>query len=393
MVYRKKAALAGVVAVLSAALLLASCGASSSVPASSAAASSEPAAVSSEAASSEPATEETGLTYTQNVMVVAEKYKEEAAFVDFLSKAEPTFLIPGLNQYTTPQGMDLCDETGILYISAYHMTDGKPSVIMAVDTASGEIVAEYNLYKAGGVAFDGHVGGIAVSEDTLYFSGQKNSNGDYTIVAIPLSELAAEGSHDITIEKTITVPVSPSFLNYSSGYLWVGNFYHPSVDSYQLSDGMLYTTTNADGEECGCYIMGYDLSSGGEARMTVTDGDTYVQPDVVLVAPNKIQGAVIANDTVTLSQSYGRKNNSHIYHYELSLAETLDTMVTVQGRDVPAYVLDSKRLLNDVEALPMTEALADAPDGSVYVLFESGSMHYVNGTFRTDRVWKINFEQ
>ena len=116
------------------------------------------------------------------------------------------------------------------------------------------------------------------------------------------------------------------------------------------------------------------------------------QPDVVLVGPNKIQGVVVGeDDTVTLSQSYGRKNNASLLHYSLALGETLDTMLTVQGRDVPGYILDSKRLKESVTAMPMTEALADAKDGGIYVLFESGAIHYANGTFRTDHVWKIKF--
>ena len=234
---------------------------------------------------------------------------------------------------------------------------------------------------------DGHVGGVAVSEDTLYVSGQKQ-NGLYTICAIPLKDLPAEGSHEVKLEQTIPVPVSPSFLSCSHGYLWVGNFYHPGAD-YPLSDGMKYTTASADGEDYGCYIMGYDLSKGS---LSVADGDDYAQPDVVLVGPNKIQGVVVGeDDTVTLSQSYGRKNNASLLRYSLALGETLDTMLTVQGRDVPGYILDSKRLKESVTAMPMTEALADAKDGGIYVLFESGAIHYANGTFRTDHVWKIKF--
>ena len=124
-----------------------------------------------------------------------------------------------------------------------------------------------------------------------------------------------------------------------------------------------------------------------------TDMEHYdEQPDVVLVGPNKIQGVVVGeDDTVTLSQSYGRKNNASLLHYSLALGETLDTMLTVQGRDVPGYILDSKRLKESVTAMPMTEALADAKDGGIYVLFESGAIHYANGTFRTDHVWKIKF--
>ena len=66
-------------------------------------------------------------------------------------------------------------------------------------------------------------------------------------------------------------------------------------------------------------------------------------------------------------------------------------MLTVNGRDVKAYVLDSRRQTEAVTAMPMTEALADTPDGGIYVLFESGATKYANGNHRTDRVWKIKF--
>ena len=235
-------------ALLAGALLLTACGgapasSASSVPASS---------VASSEAAEQP--EEPAMKYTQTPTVPTETYKEEADLADFLSKAEPGLVIPGLAENLIPQGMDQCDETGILYISGYYTTDGKSSAILAVDTATGELTAEYILLNAGGTPFDGHVGGVAVSEDTLYVSGQKQ-NGLYTICAIPLKDLPAEGSHEVKLEQTIPVPVSPSFLSCSHGYLWVGNFYHPGAD-YPLSDGMKYTTASADGEDYGCYIMG-----------------------------------------------------------------------------------------------------------------------------------------
>lgn len=367
-------------ALLAGALFLTACDA----PASSAPVSVAESAASSAAAEKEP--EET-MKYSQTPTVPTETYQNEKDFAAFLNKAEPVFLIPGLAENLIPQGMDQCDETGILYISGYYTTDGKSSAIVAVDTATGTLSAEYILQNADGSAFDGHVGGVAVTEDTLYVSGQKQ-DGLYTICAIPLQDLPTEGSHEVKIEQMIPVPVSPSFLSASHGYLWVGNFYHPGAD-YPLSDGMNYTTASADGEDYGCYILGYDLSKG---EPDVAEGDTYAQPDLVLVSPNKIQGVVVGeDDTVTLSQSYGRKNNATLLHYSLALGETLDTMLTVQGRDVPAYLLDSKRLKESVTAMPMTEALSDTGDGSIYVLFESGAIHYANGLFRTDHVWKIQF--
>ena len=138
-------------ALLAGALLLTDCGgapasSASSVPASS---------VASSEAAEQP--EEPAMKYTQTPTAPTETYKEEADFADFLSKAEPGLVIPGLAENLIPQGMDQCDETGILYISGYYTTDGKSSAILAVDTATGELTAEYLLLNAGGTPFDGHV--------------------------------------------------------------------------------------------------------------------------------------------------------------------------------------------------------------------------------------------
>ena len=329
------------------------------------------------------------MIYSQTATVSAETYRDREEFGEYLDRAEPQFLIPGLAENLIPQGMDLCDATGILYISGYYSTKGNSSAIVAVDTATGKLVAEYRLKKPGDLPFDGHVGGVAVSDTTLYLSGTKDGQGCAAILAISLSSLPAEGSHEIVADHSIPVPVSPSFLSFSDGYLWVGNFYHPGAD-YGLSEGMDYTTPNAEGEELGCYIMGYHMT-GGDRGLAVAQGDSYAQPDVVLVAPNKIQGVVVQDGTVTLSQSYGRKNNACLLRYSLNSSETPDTMVTVNGREVKAYLLDSARQTDAVTVMPMTEALADAPEGGIYVLFESGATHYANGTYRTDHVWKVRF--
>ncbi len=392
--YANKRPLRCVAAALAAMLLLASCGASSATTAasSSEAASSEAAASSAASEAVEaPAQEEAALKYTQTVMDVKKGYETGEDYAEFVSLSEQTFLIPGLAEGLIPQGMDVCNETGIAYVSAYQLTSGKPSVIVAVDITTGESVAEYELRMPNGEAFTGHVGGVAVTETHLYVSGQNNSNGNSTIIAFPLSELPAEGSHQLVVSKTIPVTIWPSFLSYTNGMLWLGNFYYP-VQDYPLKPEMPYTTTSADGEEYGTYIMGYDVSGGDETRMVVADGDSFVQPDVVLVAPDKIQGAVVGADGyVTLSCGYSRKENSNLLRYRLELTEESDLEVLVQDRLVPAYMLDSKRQTANVVTMSMSEGVADAADGGVYVLYESGAVRFANAKCRSDHVWKINF--
>ena len=323
------------------------------------------------------------LTLSQTQSVSSETYLGQKEFADFLSRAEKAYLIPGLNEAAIPQGMGRCEDSGLIYLSAYYKTDAVPSVITVLDEESGAFRAEYRLYYADGSPFVSHVGGLAVAGDWLYVSAKLDNDGSYSVAVLPLAELPAEGSHDITVEHIVSLPVSPSFLNYSQDILWVGNFYYPPAE-YNLSSGMDFCTQTADGD-FGCYILGYDLHGGPLGG----DTGTAPVPDYVLVAPDRIQGMVFCDDgTVLLSQSYGRKNNSTLLRYDLDLDQA-DSSVPVGDSQVPAAILDSRVLREAITAMPMTEALCTDRDGTVLVLFESGAMAYSDGKFRTDYIWRL----
>ena len=325
-----------------------------------------------------------GLALTQTQAVSTEKYLGQDEFAPFLSRAEKAYLIPGLNEAAIPQGMSCCGENSLIYISAYFKADAVPSVIVALDAQSGNFAAEYRLYNSDGSPFSSHVGGLAAVGEKLYVSARLDQDGSYSIAVIPLDSLPATGSHGITIEETVALPVSPSFLNCSQGILWVGNFYHPSAN-YGLSTGMNFTTETADGNY-GCYILGYDL---GRSDALSAGPEGFPIPDYVLVAPDRIQGMVFCDDgTVLLSQSYGRKNNSTLLRYDLNL-DLPDLTVPVGSKEVPAYILASGTLREAITAMPMTEALTLGSDGSILVLFESGAMAYQDGKYRTDHVWRL----
>ena len=332
-------------------------------------------------------TETAAFRMTQEGTVRNEKFREQEEFADFIAAAESRFLIPGLNQAMTPQGITFSEETGLVYISSYAIVE-IPSVISAVNLDTGELAAEYYLFNEDGTPFTSHVGGVAVAEGNLYVSAKLDNDGSYSIAVLPMENLPVSGSHDITVEETIPLPVSPSFLNYSQGVLWVGTFYHPKGD-YNLSKGMAFTTPTADGES-GCYILGYDLGGG---KLSVPEGERYPVPVIALVAPDKIQGVVALPDgestTVWLSQSYGRGANSTLLAYQFSREGAPDTQIDVAGHDTGAYVLDSKRQTQAVTAMPMTEGLCLSREGGFLVLFESGSSRYSDGKYRTDHVWEM----
>lgn len=327
------------------------------------------------------------LRLTQESNVRKATYEGKTAYTDFLDQAQKAFLIPGLKQVLTPQGIAVCPVTGRTYISAYSV-DTIPSVVCVTEAGSNELVASYHLYHADGTPMTSHVGGVAVTQTHMYLSNTLDSDGSYSIAAIPLTALPEEGSHDITVTETIPMAVSPSMLNYSGGYLWVGNFYHPKAD-YVLSPNMDYTTTAADGSEYGCYILGFDMTEG-HGRLLNRDG--YPLPDVILAAPDRIQGVTLTDNKIVLSQSYGRANDSSLLVYNLDLQTEPDLELEIEQEEIAGFVLDEERMVQRINAIPMSEGLSTAADGRVMVLFESGAIRYEDGKHRTSYVWTLAVE-
>jgi hypothetical protein len=267
--------------------------------------------------------------------------------------------------------------------------DDVPSVVIVTEAETNELVAEYHLYNSDGTPMTSHVGGIAVTETHLYISDKMDSDGSYQIAAISLAELPIKGAHDVIVTETIPMAMSPSMMNFSGGYLWVGNFYHPSAD-YNLSPNMDYTTKADDNSEYGCYILGFDMTQGHDR---LKNGDVYPMPDVILSAPDRIQGITLTNSGKTvLSQSYGRANDSTILIYQLNPEETPDLELTLNGQQIPAYLLDGKRLTHNINSIPMSEGLATDEDGRVLILYESGAIRYQDGKHRTSYVWTLTVE-
>lgn len=325
---------------------------------------------------------DSSLRYTQEETVKGAKYENEPNFADFLSAAAPRFTVPALAQAMVPQGMSYDAESGLVYISSYAAVD-LPSIITATALDTGEIQAEYILKNPDGSSFTSHVGGLAVTESMVYVSAKLDNDGSYSIAAVKKSALPAEGRHEIKLDEQIKLPVSPSFMSCCGNVLWIGNFYHPSAD-YGLSTGIEHTTPTQSGDY-GCYVLGYALENGA---IPAYSGD-FPRPDFVLCAPDRIQGAVVTDSTVVLSQSYGRKNNSALLVYNVDFEAPADAELDIAGEKLPMYILDSAREVKALTAMPMTEGLT-LTDGGVLVLFESGAMKYSDGRFRTDKVWELN---
>ncbi len=325
------------------------------------------------------------LKLTQKKTVKTENFTNMSVFSSFLKDSERFAIVPGLSENVVPQGIGRNPETGYTYISSYFDESGKASVISVLDE-KGRFVAEYHVYNKNGTPFTGHMGGICVTEDYLYFSGP-NAGNYYSVAEFALKNLPLTGSHDIVIDTTVTLPIHSSYLFYDSGILWVGTFY--LAGSYDLGKHFNFKTQNADGTQYGGYAAAFVLD-GEEKRLTVKSGENYAVPSFVLATPDKVQGFAYNDGKVCLSKSYGRNNDSTLEYFEIDMAKA-DKTITVDGKTYPMTVLDRLNRTKTVTAMCMTEGITLDANGRIMVLFESAAKKYYNSKNPTDYIWTTEF--
>lgn len=356
-------------------------------------------------------------TQTENVGVCTDTDdKDYEDFAEYMEIAEAYCLTPGFNELLVSQGMDQHEETGNIYMSGYFKRDqdnpfvdsGNPSAIAVMDS-EGQLIGEYVMQNADGSIFTSHMGGVAVSDDTIYVSAsqQKDADGNttYWIAAISLDKLTAEGHHIVKVDALYQVPVQPSYMNYSNGILWIGNFYLRSNDSYQAPVTIGEVDAVKDRTSFGGYILGYDLTEQGSARMEAAEGQCAMpDADKVYATTDRIQGMTqLADGRIVLSQSYGRKNNSELRVYDPSKAET--ATISIDGTEYTCVMLEEKTSqVYSYTMMPMSEGITVKTDGNgleVFVLYESGATLYSGdgtydnnaGVFRTDYIWKVTIPE
>ena len=317
-------------------------------------------------------------------------------YSDFAAMATEGLLVPGIDEYIIPQGMDYWAEKGWMIISGYFKTGSdnpygfSSSVISAVDVATGKMVGWYYLNNADGTDYTGHAGGVAVTSKNIFIANAKN------LFRIPLSDLEnAESGSALKFVEAISVPTNASFCNYSGGILWVGDFYYLpdyTTDSYRHM-------TNRDGNTYYAWCVGYELdnTTANEFKTSAIVADSYATPDYILSIDERIQGMTYQKETghIVLSRSYGRANNSTLFYFDDVLGTTAHTTTTLNGVSVPVWFLDQRVDCTSITAIPMAEGIT-CINGNTYVLFESGAKYYADSAtskLPTDRVWVVDISK
>ncbi len=307
-------------------------------------------------------------------------------YKDFYSKGEFSIIIPGCSEDFVQQGMAYYAPQDLIIFSGY-CTFGLPCALIAVDRKTNQIVKEIFLAYQDGSEFDGHAGGVCVTDKNIFISD------DHYLHRISLDTfLNADNSCIYSFEESIAVPCTASFCQINNGILWVGEFEYAPEHKTDPSHHMKIGNTENTG-----WVLGYQLNGSTVNELDpgcITAGGAV--PNYIISTTEKIQGFTISNDMIYLSQSYGRTKNSTIYRHQNVLHSVPVTHTSVYGVQVPVWFLSENSQNGKLTAPPMTEGLCTI-DGKVYVSFESAAAKYRipldnNGPAKdpVDRVFRLD---
>ena len=281
----------------------------------------------------------------------------------------PDLCLPGLAQNRVPQGLAYWRDRNWFLISAYDAAAKAPNEIFALDASTGRCVGQYAVQ---GVSASNHIGGIAVTAHNLYLT-LSNSRIGY----IPLSDFIPSGKAE-TVEVKGVASLSgvlnganTSYLNFSEGCIWVGNYYRYDVNAYQTPAS---DTANSR-------VLGYAVSGdSSEEEWNALRG--FASPDHRINIPNSIegiQGVALGDGKIYLHSSFNRTRKS---------------VLTVM--DFTPGVQDSLKNMRQFDSMPMGEGIC-MKDGELYLLYESAAAKYRNGDGKgnsahpTDVLWKFRY--
>ncbi|MBQ5825439.1 MAG: hypothetical protein IIW48_11620, partial [Clostridia bacterium] len=297
------------------------------------------------------------------------------------TNGNPDLCVPGLNlgDNMVPQGVAYYEAKNWLLVSAYYKsgTDAltRPSVIFALDMATGKMVGEYHIYKSekdengNEKPYTGHVGGIAVSDYNLYIAYGKK------IAYVPLSDL--ENNWKLVIKGSVGFSdyldqANVSYLSFDDGILIWGNFYYAGSKDYKIP-----------AKAANSVILAQNLSGNSSAE----EWNNFCNygPFAVVKVPDsidRIQGVAYRDEKFYISTSNGRGSTSCFFVTELDKSN--------------GYSLKN---IAKCPAPPMMEGLTFAGD-YIYTVFESAAAFYREGLDGkgeakepTDVVWRISYKE
>ena len=209
--------------------------------------------------------------------------------------------------------------------------------MLAVKTRSGTLVKRVFVQYGDGAEIEGHMGGLSVAGGSLLLSTSSNGRNLFRFSLAALDR----APHNTALKTNGSWSVKASSYNTVSG----GNLYVGSFNSALSGTSTMW-------------------------RYNLTSTQAPTGTPLAISTPTRVQGAVVADGHYIFSTSYGRDCYSRLQFKRISNG--------LYGRPI--------------EIPPMSEGIVRVPRGDagpvsdwVYVVFESGSDQYQDGTMRQFR--------
>ena len=276
--------------------------------------------------------------------------------------------IPGLTggQGAIPQGLAYWEQQNWLLISCDFRQADHPSVVVAIDATTGTMMRCLTLVEEGGQAHTGHVGGLAVSDKYLWV-------GSGHLYRAPLAAIAAaQPVAHLTLRRQFPAACTASYVAFHDRRVWVGEF-------VSQADGIrgapAHVLKDRNGIRKYAWVAGYAVDANEDGA---GEGELPT-PVAILSVRQKVQGLAFLGDSILLSTSYGRRNDSTLAAYANPLQEQPHGTAQVMGVKVPVWFLDGRNRQWEIDDFPpLSEGVT--PFGPRFgVICESGAEAYLKG--------------
>lgn len=272
--------------------------------------------------------------------------------------------VPGLRQGAVPQGLAYWEKHDWFLISHDFEEKANTSVVTAVHAKTGRLERCLTLVEADGKPHTGHVGGLAVSDAYLWVGSGK-------LYRAPLAAVEAAAPLDhLRLQRAFEAECPASFVAYADKRVWVGEFVSREHD---IEGNPAHKVKDRKGLQKYAWVAGYALDAAED--LAGAAGGKRPPPAAVLSVRQRVQGLAFVGDSIVLSTSYGRKNDSTLAGYANPLREKRHRTVEVDGKAVPLWFLDGENNEWEEDYPPMSEGVA-AYGKRFGLIFESGAEKY-----------------
>lgn len=303
--------------------------------------------------------------------------KWDARYTRFFSERKEGAVIPALRQGFIPQAIGYSGDLDWFLMSGYR--DSQTSLVTIVDASSEKHIKTLQFTKPNGTDYREHAGGLAITDEHLWLSSNEH------VYYIELGKVvAAKDGDKLRFTGQSRVDAQGSFVSVSDDVLWVGDFAY-AAGGYTPKDH--HKLINRVGGQHTGWIAGYKLDSmtGLIPSNTPKNSIGAYIPDYILSIPDKIQEVTVYDNTIILTESYGRNNVSNLFVYENPMNGPKHTEVKIGGISVPVWFLDNRNRNDTWLMPPMAEGITER-NGETFIIFESAALKYLDGSYALSRL-------